>query len=195
MTKDPYWDELGIAWIAVEPGIDIIVPLESHLRRRSRLIGLVLAVSAVACVAGLLLGTATIWLGIAGGTWNFVTRGVAVLVIAVLAGIATAALAGTRAGHDARAVSETLAISIRQARRLLLTIDLALAACLATAVLGLVGAAIRTQLSGPPKLSPVIDLALLALVAVALGLMRRRAKTSLGKLEYLQRTLAAGAPE
>ncbi|HZC37783.1 MAG TPA: hypothetical protein VE221_03810 [Sphingomicrobium sp.] len=137
------------------------------------------------------MGIATIWLGANSGAWNLITRGTAILAIATLAGIAAGGFAGVRRGDDARAVSEMIELSIRSAKRWLLAIRLALYGCVVAAAFGLIGATIRTHLSNPPKMSPVIDLILLTVIALALSLFRYRAKVALAKFEYLQRTLAA----
>jgi hypothetical protein len=71
---------------------------------------------------------------------------------------------------------------------------LGLVACTVAAVLGAAGAAIRTRMSGPPALSPLVDLLILGAIALALFLWARHGKGELAKFRYLQRQLAqAGA--
>lgn len=194
MTQDPFWDELGVAWVAAVPKIGAITPqLESRLRGQTMFIRGALLLGICASVAGLILGGVTIWIGVNSGAWNFVTRGIALLAMALLAGVAAGALSPVRASDEARALSEMIELSIARARRALLTVRLALWACAVAGVFGLAGSVLRTHLSGPPKMSPVVDLALLGVVAVALVLYRQNMTAALAKFEYLKRALAADA--
>ena len=59
-------------------------------------------------------------------------------------------------------------LAIARAQRTLVTIRLGLYACAVAAVFGLVGTAIRTYLTRPPRMSPVVDLAVLVMVALGL---------------------------
>lgn len=191
MSKDPYWDELGIAWVAIEPQIGSDAPLKSDLQSQTRTIRVMFALASIACMVGVLLGMATIWSGVTSGAWNFVTRGIAILLLAVLAGIVAGALSIVRHADDAQAVSEMISLSIKRARRWLFAIRIALLGCAVATTFGLIGVMIRIQLSNPPKMSPVIDLALLALVVVVLDLCYQRVKSRLAKFEYLQSAFAA----
>jgi hypothetical protein len=191
VSKDPYWDELGIAWVAIQPQIGTAAPLKNDLQRQTRAIGAAFALASIACVAGGLLGTGTIWVGATTGTWNFVARGIAILMLATLAGIIASALSVVRSGDEAKAVSEMIELSVRRAKNWLLAIRLALLGCGLAAALGLIGVAIRTHFSAPPKMSPVVDLVLLALSTVVLGLCHKRVKVRLAKFEYLQKAFGA----
>ena len=195
MNKDPYWDELGIAWVAVDPQLGAVAPLKRDLQRQSLALTVAFALTSMVCALGVLLGIATIGLGLADGTWNFVTRGIAVLLLATLSGIAAGGLSVVRRADEAKAVSEMIALSIRRARKWLLAIRLGLLGCVLAAGFGLIGTAIRIHFSNPPKMSPVVDLALLALVALALGLCHQRVKARLARFEYLQRTFAGEGPQ
>ena len=56
--RDAYWDELGIAWCAIEPEVNAMTPrLEARLRRQSLLITAVLILGLPLIVAGMLVGT------------------------------------------------------------------------------------------------------------------------------------------
>jgi hypothetical protein len=113
--------------------------------------------------------------------------------VSLLVLLAGTALLPVRAGDNARAVSEMIELSLARAKRWLHLVHLALAACAIAAVFGLAGTAVRAQLSGPPKLSPVVDLAVLGLAGIVLALFRQRTRITLAKLEYLQRAMAAEA--
>jgi len=52
------------------------------------------------------------------------------------------------------------------------------------------GTAIRTHLGRPPKLSPIVDLVVLALIALVLFLYGRQVKGKLEKYRTLKRALA-----
>src|SRR4029079_13093158 len=128
--RDPYWDELGIAWCAIEPEVNAMTPrLEARLRRQSLLITAVLILGVPLIVAGMLLGMLTIWSGFATGTWNFVTRGVAIAVMSSMATGGLWLLLPVRASEAARMLSEMIDLSIARAQRTLLTIRLGLYAC------------------------------------------------------------------
>ncbi len=94
-SRDPYWDEWGVAWSAINPDVTIIAPrLKARLRRQSLLIMAGLLTGLPLSAVGILLGVLTIWSGWTTGTWNFVTRGIAIGAIsAILAigGVAAAA--------------------------------------------------------------------------------------------------------
>jgi len=107
--RDAYWDELGIAWCAIKPEVNVIAPrLKARLRRQSLLITAGLVIGLPLSAAGLLLGALTIWSGLTTGTWNFVTRGLAIGVISAIVAIAVSLLLPVRASEAARALSEMI---------------------------------------------------------------------------------------
>ena len=186
---DPFWDELGVAWSAINPDIDLIMPrLKSRLRRHSILITASLVLGLPLSLAGFLLGVYTIWIGWTNGASHFVTRGISLVVIATILSFAMSFLLSVRAG-DSLALSEMLDLAIARAEKTLVTTRLGLYACGVAALLGLVGTAMRTQLSRPPALSPLADLAVLAIFALGLFLYRRRLSRDLAKYRYLKGVL------
>jgi hypothetical protein len=190
-SSDPYWDELGVAWCAINPQVDVIMPrLRSRLRRQSLLIMAGLVLGLPLCVAGFLLGAFTIWRGWTTGTWNFVTRGVTLVAISALLSIALSRLLPVRAGDDARALSEMIDLAIARAARTLMTIRLGLYACAVAALLGLLGTVIRTYSARPPAMSPIVDLAVLAIFAMGLFFYGRNTRIHLEKMKHLKRALA-----
>ena len=193
MTNDAYWDELGFAWVAVVPNLTNITPrLTNRIRRQTWLFRAGFVASAVLSLSGLLLGVWTIWLGITTGAWNFVTRGMAIVVIGLFAAIAAHAFWSDGANGDGSPVSEMIDLAVIRARRLLLTVRLSLYACTVAAVFGVIGSVIRSSLAKPPNMSPVVDVILLALAVVGLALYGRSVKVELAKFEYLKRALADG---
>jgi len=189
-TDEYYWDELGVAWCAISPDVDVIAPrLEARLRGQSILIKAALFLGLPLSVVGLLLGVLTIWSGWTSNTWNFIIRGIAIAAISVLAASALSLLLAAKASDAARAVSEMLDLAITRAERMLVIIRLALYACTVAAAFGLVGTAIRSRFATPPQMSPIVDLAMLALVAVGLLLYARQTKATVARLRALKHAL------
>lgn len=190
MTTDAYWDELGIAWTAAEADIAALTPgLKLNLRRQSLLIAAGSICAAVLSIAGSIIGLSTIWIGVRSEAWHFVARGIGILVIAGILAVSARALSSVRATDNAMALPDMIDLSIGRAARTLLVIRFALLACAIAGILGIAGAAIRTSFSRPPAMSPLVDLALLALFAVGLLLYRREAQADLAKFQYLRRIL------
>lgn len=189
-SRDPDWDEWGVAWSAINPDVTIIAPrLKARLRRQSLLIMTGLLTGFPLSAVGILLGVLTIWRGWTTGTWNFVTRGIAIGAISAILAVAVSLLLPVKAGDAARSVSEMIDLSIARAQRGLGVIRLGLYACALAAVLGLVGTAIRTLLTRPPRISPVLDLAVLVIVALGLSVYGRHIRVDLQKLRALKRAL------
>lgn len=187
---DPFWDELGVAWAAISPDITVIMPrLQSRLRRHSILITASLILGLPLSLAGFLLGVYTIWIGWTTGASNFVTRGISLLAIATILSFAMSALLRVRAGGDSLALSGMLDLAIARAQKTLVAIRLGICACGVAALLGVVGAAMRIQLSRPPALSPLVDLAILAIFALGLFFYGRRISGGLAKYRYLKGVL------
>jgi hypothetical protein len=191
MTKNAYWDELGIAWCAVLTPHDVIVPrLKARLRGESYLMifgmmgGLLLGVAA----AG--LGVFTLWSGWTHGTWNFVTRGAALMSVAAILIVASLALLPVMASDQARALPDMIDLTIARTERFLRAVRLGFVGCAVTAVLGSIGTAIRIYSSGPPALSPILDLAVLGGMGFGLFWYGRRLSRTRAKFRYLQAVLA-----
>ena len=190
-TTDAYWDELGVAWSAINPDINVIMPrLKSRLRRQAFLIRAGIAMGIVLAVGGFIIGLVTIWKGWTTDTWNFVTRGIAILAASALLSIAVSLLLPVRASGDVKALAEMIDLAIARAERTLRTIRLGFYACAVVAVLGLAGTAIRTYLSRPPSVSPIIDLAVLAIFALGLFFYARHSRVDLAKYRCLKKALA-----
>jgi hypothetical protein len=130
------------------------------------------------------------WSGLTTGTWNFVTRGVAIGLMSAIAAVAVSLLLPVRASDAARALSEMIDLAIARTQRTLAMIRLGFYACGIAVVFGLVGTVIRTHLTRPPLMSPAVDLAVLAVVVLGLFFCSRRVRINLEKLRYLKRALA-----
>lgn len=187
---DVYWDELGVAWRAIDPYIERILPsLQLRLRRQSLIIATALVLGIPLCTAGIILGAITIWRGWTTGTWNFVTRGIAIALISALLIRALVLFLPLRAGTNTRSLSDMLDIASARIRRTLLLIRLALIACAIAAVFGIVGTTIRIRAGSVPHLSPTIDLIIIALIVLCLWLYGRRTSADGRKFDYLKRIL------
>lgn len=194
--SDKYFDDLGVAWRAIEVNADVVAPrLQSRLRRQSLLIRAALWFGLPLASGGIVLGALTVWWGWTTASWNFVTRGVAVGIVAALALTTLLSLVSVRASADTRALSEMIALAIRRARTTLTAIRVALLSCAIAGVLGVIGTVIRTRTGSPPALSPVVDVTLLVLVVVILLVYRQRTNVTLAKMRYLEQLVASGDSE
>jgi hypothetical protein len=191
MTKDVFWDDLGIAWCAIHSEINTFKPcLEKRLRRESLLITACIAAGLLLGFGGTLLGVFTLWSGWTSETWNFVTRGAALVAGSSMLVIAALELLPVRANDQASPLPSMIDLTIARSERLLATIRLGMLVCAIAAALGLAGTAIRTYFSRPPAVSPILDLTALALIALGLFLYSRRINVQLAKFRYLKHTLA-----
>jgi membrane protein implicated in regulation of membrane protease activity len=188
--SDPFWDELGIEWTAIQPkGAVIASRLQARVRRQSNLINGALIVGLLAAVGAALMSAYCIWIGWHTGAWNFVLRGVAFAAIVVIVSLAVSALLRVRGDDGLLSLSKMLNLAIARSRKALWITRLGFAACGITALLGLAGTAVRTHLSRPPALSPFVDLALLAVLAIALFLYGRYVQSDLRKYTQLKQIL------
>lgn len=191
MTNEPFWDELGIAWQAMSPTPPISLDrMKAHLRRQSRQIRLAISISALFGTLGAAVGLFTMWQGWRLGALNFGVRGLAVLIVAgILWGMVATLWHVRSGGDDARSLSEFAALGFARAKRSRRAVVLALAGCTVAAVLGVIGTAVRTAADHPPALSPFIDLAVLALMAVIVEALRRRFRSEEARFAYLRTVL------
>jgi hypothetical protein len=194
-SSDVYWDELGVTWRAIDPDVTVIASrLEARLRRQSRWITAGLAIGLPLGAVGVLLGVRTIVIGLASGGWNFLTRGIAIVAMSALLTFAMWSLqsAGARsAAHGT--LSERIDLAIRRAQATFSLIKAGQYSCVIAAVFGLVGTVIRTHLGNPPKMSPIIDLVALALIALALFQAGGQVRARLVKYCALKQALAPDA--
>ena len=188
---DPYWEKLGITWCITNPQVNIIMPrLKSRLRRQSLFIMTGLAFGLILSIAGFLLGVFTIWRGCTTGAFNFIIRGIAILAISGLLSISWSQLLPVRASDYAKSLSEMIDLVIARSERMLILIRLGLYACAVAAILGSLGAIIRTHLTRQPALPPVVDLAVLLILGLGFFFFGRYTRGHLEKMKYLKQTLA-----
>jgi hypothetical protein len=132
---------------------------------------------------------ATIWIGWRSGAWNFIIRGIAIIAISVILTVAISSLLRVRSGGVARGLSEMIDLAIGRGQKILSLIRAGLCACLIAAMLGLLGTAIRAHFAAPPRMSPIVDIAMLALVALAHLLYGRQIKVQLLMYRSLKHAL------
>jgi len=189
MTDEPFWDELGIAWQALT--LPAGMPLErmkAHCRRESRQVRLAIWLAGVGGTALAILGAFTVWQGWRLAALNFGVRGLAVLIVAAILWLMVGTLWPVRGG-DARSLSDFADLGLARAKRSRRAVVLGLAGCAAAALLGTVGWALRSAADHPPAMSPLIDLAVLALLAVIVEALRRHFLREEARFAYLRRTL------
>jgi hypothetical protein len=116
-------------------------------------------------------------------------RGFAIAAVSVIGLIGLWRLLPVTQDVATTALSDMIDISVDRARRSLLMARLGLYACAVAGVCGLAGVALRTYLTGPPKLSPLVDLAVLAVIACALFAYGRQIRTYLEKMRALRNAL------
>lgn len=191
-SEDAYWDALGVAWRATDADIEVVTPrLHARLRRQSLAITAALALGTPLFCAGAVLGAFTMWRAWTTETWNFLTRGIAILLVSVLLIRALASFLPFRAYKDIQSLSGMLEIASARIKRTLFLIRTAIVACIIAAGLGIAGAAIRTRAGSPPHLSPIVDLIIIALIVLFLWLYGRTVSAEDRKFDYLRRTLGA----
>lgn len=166
--KDPYWDDLGIAWHAVVADAKPIAARLSTKLRAQALWAQGLVVLGWPVFAALLaLATYTLYIAVTGAVWNFVIRGVALIVLAVLTACAAWAQ-HARDRADSNSMSEKLDLAIARSRGLRRAAVIGLAMCVVAAVFGVGGYFVRARMGHPPAMSPLEPLALLLVIAGAL---------------------------
>ena len=192
MTKyaNSYLDELGVAWYAIDPNLSAIASrLKIRLRQQSRWISAGLAVGLPVCAAGILLGVTSIGVGGFSAQWNFITRGIAWVAMSAIIAYALASLLDVRSESNASELSAMIDLAIDRAQKTLSLIAAGFYACVIAAVFGLAGAALRTHADRPPRLSPIIALAILALIALVLFLYRRQVWVKLERYRALRQAV------
>jgi hypothetical protein len=186
---DAYWDELGVSWRAFNPDLTVIAQrLRLRLRSQAVCASALLVLGMPLSLAILVLGTFTVWLGASTGTWNFVTRGVALIVIAILLAFASwSQRMGARG--EASTLSQMIDLAILRVASLRKAALVGIVICAVAAVFGTVGYVIRINMGRAPAMSPLEAWVLLVLAIAVLVLYRHRTAEELKRLRYLRRAL------
>jgi len=185
MTQDAYWDDLGVAWTAVTPNLQIAPHLKERLRRQTLFTAVMLFAGLPLSLGGIALGVWTIWQGATVEAWFFVTRGIAIVIIFLLSGIAAWSFRNAW-NDDTRSLAAMIGLALTRAQRWHAAIRLGYLALIVAALFGTVGYEIRISMGKPSAMSPVEPLVLLAVLGLVLFLLQRRAKDDIAKYSYLK---------
>ena len=190
MMQDVYWDDLGVAWTAVTPNIQIAPQLKDRLRRQSLFTAAMLFAGLPLSLAGIALGAWTILHGAAVEAWFFVTRGIAIAIISLLLSAAAWSFRNARQSNS-QSLAAMVELALLRAHNWHKAIRLGYLALIVAALFGTVGYEIRISMGKPSAMSPVEPLVLLAVLGLVLFLLERRAKDDIAKYSYLK-TLMLG---
>src|ERR1700736_2094169 len=165
---DAFWDELGVSWRASIRDAGLVTSrLEARLKLQSAVLTAGTIVGAAVSLLGLGLAAWALWIGWSSQAWNFLTRGVTLATVSVLAVMATLALRA-RNGMETQSLREMLGVSVARTERLIRAADLTCYAVVILALGGTVGYVLRIRFARPPAMSPIEDLLALALAGLAL---------------------------
>jgi hypothetical protein len=188
MTQDAYWDDLGVAWTAISPKAEIAPHLKRRLRRQTLFTAAMLFTGLPLSLAGMALGVWTIWRGASAEAWFFVTRGIAILTISALLGIAAWSFR-TAWKDNSQSLAAMIELALARAERWQRAIRLGYFALGIAILFGTVGYEIRLSVGKPPAMSPVEPLILLAVLGFVLFLLQGKAKNDIAKYSYLRQLL------
>ena len=186
--KDAYWDDLGVAWTAMDPPLQTIVPrMKSRLRRQSLLIAVALSVATPLGLAGLALGAWTIWHGALAGIWNFIPRGISIIAISLILEFAAWSFKAALR-DDTESLTSMIELSLLRTERWLTAIRLGYVIFAITFIFGVAGYEIHIHFvnphshARPPVEGPVVT----AILCLVLYLLQTRAKDRIAKYRYLK---------
>jgi hypothetical protein len=191
-NEDAFWDELGVSWRASirDPAL-VSSRLEARLKLQSALLTAGTIAAASLGVLGFGLAAWALWVGWTSQVWNFITRGVTLAAVSLLAVMASLALR-TRDRVGTRSLREMLQGSITRTERLIRATNLACYSLVILAVGGMIGYALRIRLSRPPAVSPVEDLLVLSLAGLALIWFRWSQARALRRYQHIMRVFDSG---
>jgi hypothetical protein len=190
MTDEPFWDELGIAWQAATPAAEVPLDrMKAHFRTESRLLLGAIGASAVVGTALLALAAFTFSQAWRLGAWNFGTRGLALLIIGTILWLIARTLWPVRSSDNARSLSDFADVGLARSAQGLRVCALSFAVCAAAAVLGIIGAVLRTMAGHPPVMPVAVGLGLLAVLAGGVAAERRRFRREQARFAYLRDAL------
>jgi len=183
--RDGFWDELGILWRASVQDVGFISSrLEARLRLQSALLTAGTIAGAALGVVGFGLAAWAIWVGASSQAWNFLTRGVTLAIVSVLAVMTSLGLR-QREESTTGSLREMLQAYVARSERLIRAADLGSYSLVILAIGGMLGYGLRVRLGRPPAVSPIQNLLLLALVGSALVWYRRTQARVLRKYRHL----------
>lgn len=188
--KDAYWDDLGLAWTAIKPDAEAIAPrLKQRLRRQTVFTSMAIFAGLPLSLGGIALGAWTIWRGASVEAWFFVTRGIAIATISLLAGYSAWSFKSALR-DDAQSLAAMIALALLRSERWLRAIRLGYLGLGIAALFGTLGEFIRTQM-GKPSATPLWTLPiLLGALLFVLFLLQRKATDDIAKYRHLKDLLS-----
>jgi hypothetical protein len=188
-AKDAYWDELGLAWTAMNPAPQSLAPrLKWRLRRQTMFMAIALSAGLPLSLAGAALGAWTIWFGASAGWWNFITRGIAILMISLISGFAAWSFQSALRDKT-QSLGAMIELSLLRTQRWLRAIRLGYSVCGIAVIFGMAGYEIRVHFYRPPAVAPVWPAMILIALGFVLYLLQRRIEDQAAKYRYLKQTL------
>ena len=192
MTQDAYWDELGLAWKAIIPDPQVMVPtLKKRLRRQTAMIAIILLLVLPLSLAGIALGFWTIWFGFASQTWNFIPRGVGIVLIALMAAFAAWSFRGELRDGSA-SLRAMIDLALSRAEKWHRAVQLAFLSCGVAAIFGWASYGVAAYFQKPHRHWPVEALVINIFLGLASFLLLRRAREAVVKYRHLKRLLEEG---
>ena len=190
--NDAFWDELGVSWrVSFRDAGLMTSRLDARLRLQSVLLRAGTIIGAAVSLLCLGLTAWALWIGWSSQAWNFLTRGVTLAIVSILAVMTTLVLRA-QSGVETRSLREMLQVSITRTERLIRAADLGCYSVLILAVGGTVGYALRVRMGRPPAMSPVEDLLALAVAGLALVWYRWSQAHALRKYRHLSQVFGSG---
>ena len=187
-AKDAYWDDLGVAWTAIDPLPRTLAPhMKSRLRRQTTFIAIALSAAIPLGVAGLALGAWTIWHGTALGIWNFVPRGISIVAISLISEFAAWSFRAALRDNT-ESLASMIELSLLRTERWLTAIRLGYVIFAISFFFGVAGYEIHIHFVNPYShaLPPVGTATVTAIFAFVLYLLQRRAQERLAKYRHLK---------
>lgn len=176
---------------AININTSILAPrLEAHLRWQSYWIFAGLTIGLPLCALGMVLGLLSIAAGLPSGSWRFITRGIAWIAMSGLLMWGLLPLTDLES-RTTGAASEMVDLAIERVQRTLGLVRAGLYVCIIPVVFGLVRMVFKSHFARPPRLSPIVALEILALIALTLVVCAWQLRVGLRKYRALGQAIAS----
>lgn len=185
--NDAFWDDLGVSWRAsIHDAGSVSSRLKTKVRFQSALVAAGTIAAALLGVLGFALAARALWIGLTSHVWHFLTRGLTLAAVSILA-ISVSLALRTRDGAGTRSLRDMLQLAITRTERLIKAADLTCYSFFILMVGGLIGYAFRIKVSRPPAVSPIEDLLILALATISVIWFRRSQAHALRRYQHIGR--------
>ena len=186
MTQDAYWDDLGVAWTAIKPDPQTMAPaMKQRLRRQTAMAAAILFAGFPLSLAGVMLGAWTIWFGASTQTWNFIPRGIGIVVISLLAGFASGVFRGVLR-DEAQSLRAMLELALARAQKWHQAVRLAFFSCILAAISGGTGYGIAAYFRKPQPQWPIEPLIINVLLGLVFFLLQKQARDQVARYRHLK---------